>query len=124
MIHVDTNVVIWSYIGQVDILQPVERILNESSIVVSPMVVLELAYLHEVNRLSDPPETIIQILEGLVGLKVSQASFIEVIRQALDVRWTRDPFDRLIVANALEEGAPLLTKDSTILRHCPTAFWG
>ncbi len=124
MIHVDTNVVIWSYIGRADILQPVEPVLNESSVVISPMVMLELAYLHEVDRLRDTPETMVQILDGLIGLKVSQASFMDVIRHALDVRWTRDPFDRLIVANAMAEGVPLMTKDATILRHCPAAFWG
>jgi PIN domain nuclease of toxin-antitoxin system len=36
---------------------------------------------------------------------------------------TRDPFDRLIVANALVENLPLLTFDENIRAHCSLAFW-
>lgn len=123
LIHIDTNVVIWSYVGRTDILQSVEMLLRESEVVASPAVVLELGYLHEVGRMADHPETVVQTLDGLFGLKVSQTSFADVIRQALTQRWTRDPFDRLIVANALADGARLLTKDANILQNCPSAFW-
>jgi PIN domain nuclease of toxin-antitoxin system len=37
--------------------------------------------------------------------------------------WTRDPFDRIIVAQARLRGAPLLTKDRTIQTHHAEAFW-
>jgi acetylornithine deacetylase/succinyl-diaminopimelate desuccinylase-like protein len=37
--------------------------------------------------------------------------------------WTRDPFDRLIVANAMADGATLITADRVILRHFDQAIW-
>jgi PIN domain nuclease of toxin-antitoxin system len=37
--------------------------------------------------------------------------------------WTRDPFDRLIVANAMADGAPLITADETILANFRDAVW-
>ena len=37
--------------------------------------------------------------------------------------WTRDTFDRLIVAQAKTRDASLLTKDRTILEHYPHAVW-
>ena len=40
-----------------------------------------------------------------------------LITQALREKWTRDPFDRLIVANAKAAGAPLITKDERIRKH-------
>jgi PIN domain nuclease of toxin-antitoxin system len=39
------------------------------------------------------------------------------------VQWTRDPFDRLIVAQALLHDAPLITKDEHIRRHYAGALW-
>ena len=36
---------------------------------------------------------------------------------AMDVSWTRDPFDRLIVAHARVRGWKLATGDEAIIRH-------
>jgi len=41
----------------------------------------------------------------------------------LDTRWTRDPFDRLIVGLAALAGSALLTKDRTIRKHYRKATW-
>jgi PIN domain nuclease of toxin-antitoxin system len=45
-------------------------------------------------------------------------------RHARSLFWTKDPFDRLIVAHALAADAILLTADGTIREHCPQASWG
>ncbi|CAN5501715.1 hypothetical protein BH23ACT3_BH23ACT3_09460 [soil metagenome] len=37
--------------------------------------------------------------------------------------WTRDPFDRLIVADAIAAATPLLTRDDTIHANCDVAIW-
>ncbi len=37
--------------------------------------------------------------------------------------WTRDLYDRMIVAHAAVRNLPLLTKDDTILAHYRKAFW-
>jgi PIN domain nuclease of toxin-antitoxin system len=37
--------------------------------------------------------------------------------------WTRDPFDRLIAAQALVANATLVTKDTLMSKHCPAALW-
>ena len=54
---------------------------------------------------------------------VSKAPLFEVMEQALALTWTRDPFDRLIVGNALADGAVLLTRDRVILERCRSAAW-
>ena len=38
-------------------------------------------------------------------------------------KWVRDPFDRLIVAQAIANEAPLVTKDEKIRRHYRRAVW-
>ena len=39
------------------------------------------------------------------------------------MKWTRDPFDRMIAAHAITHDHDLLTKDESILAHCKNAFW-
>jgi PIN domain nuclease of toxin-antitoxin system len=41
----------------------------------------------------------------------------------MSLNWTRDPFDRLIAAQALCRGIPLLTKDESIRRRIKLAAW-
>ena len=42
---------------------------------------------------------------------------------AAEETWTRDPFDRVIVAQARLRGAPLLTKDRAIHAGYERAIW-
>jgi PIN domain nuclease of toxin-antitoxin system len=48
----------------------------------------------------------------------------EIARHARLLGWTRDPFDRFIVAHALASNAILLTADKTIRERCSQALWG
>ena len=41
----------------------------------------------------------------------------EWFARALELSWTRDPFDRLLVAHALYRGWKLATSDAFILEH-------
>ena len=43
--------------------------------------------------------------------------------QALELDWTRDLFDRLIVAQAALDGAALVTTDKVIRKHYSKAVW-
>jgi PIN domain nuclease of toxin-antitoxin system len=42
---------------------------------------------------------------------------------AMPLSWTRDPFDRLLVATALLHEAPLITRDARIQEHFAGAVW-
>jgi len=44
-------------------------------------------------------------------------------KEAIERDWTRDPFDRLIAAQAALARARLLTRDDLLRRHFPSAFW-
>jgi PIN domain nuclease of toxin-antitoxin system len=54
---------------------------------------------------------------------LSDASFDRVIARAAEPQWTRDPFECLIVGNAAEESAPLVTRDRGIRGHYPDTVW-
>jgi PIN domain nuclease of toxin-antitoxin system len=124
LIHVDTHVLVWLYAGDVGRFPPeAQQHLEDAQIVVSPMAVLELQYLHEIKRVSEPAGRVVQDLTAKIGLQVDDVSFRELIASAEHLGFTRDPFDRLIVAHAGLREALLLTADKTILKHYPRATW-
>ena len=59
-----------------------------------------------------------------MGLAVADTSLAELVQAAVDLSWTRDPFDRLIAAHAIVANAPLITADETIRKNLPLATWG
>ena len=73
-----------------------------------------MKYLHEIKRIKVPARRIVDSLAAEIGLKICDAPFADVARKALDERWTRDPFDRLIVAQARLHAARLITKDRVL----------
>ena len=63
------------------------------------------------------------LLQDEIGLRVCDLPFRDIVTHALKESWTRDRFDRLIVANAKAAGASLVTKDEHILKHYRRAVW-
>jgi PIN domain nuclease of toxin-antitoxin system len=84
---------------------------------------LELSYLHEVGRARDSVPVMLNALRNSIGLEIAKVPFDELVTAAKDLSWTRDPFDRLIAAQAIVADAPLLTADRTILDNLPLAIW-
>lgn len=123
MRHLDTQVVVWLYAGLAHRLEPARRHIEGHPLLISPMVLLELQYLHEIRRISVAGPDIVDTLGATMGLRITCEPWSEVARAALALSWTRDPFDRLIVANALVAGVPLVTADETIRANATMAVW-
>lgn len=124
MTHLDTHVLVWLYAGEVERFPAAARAALEHDILaVSPAVVLELQYLFEIGRVSEPARVVMEELRDRIGLSLAEADFQAVVSKALPQAWTRDPFDRLIASHALADDAPLLTADRQLREHVPTAFW-
>jgi len=124
LIYLDTHVVVWLYAGLTDKLSELAKsLINAQTSYISPMVRLELKYLYEIGRISELPDPIIADLSHVIGLKICQEDFNQVIGYSLGLDWTRDPFDRLIVAHAAINGKILLTKDTKILANYAQAKW-
>jgi len=98
--------------------------MEAEAVAVSPIVELELTYLYEIGRVSEPAAAPLSALERSLGLQVVDTSLTELVGAASGLSWTRDPFDRLIAAHAIVANAPLITADETILEHLPLATWG
>ena len=124
VIYLDTHVVAWLFAGEHRRLSVAgRRAVEEHDLLVSPAVVLELQYLFETKRTTTAGTAVIDDLAARIGLAVCDLPFPRVAREAVSQNWTRDPFDRMIVAQAAIRGTALLTKDRVIRRRYPPAFW-
>lgn len=123
MLFIDTHVAIWLYSGEYDRLKPVKFKLEHSNLLVSPFVILELQYLFEIHRVDEPASAVVEALTHKIGVQILNRSALDLVRAALDLSWTRDPFDRMIVATAFLEKIPLLTADKVILANFSLASW-
>jgi len=125
MIYLDTHVVLWLYALRGGVLSRRARQLIEESVsvLISPMVLLEMVYLYEIDRLKVESDQIYRYLKQKIHLEVCKKPFFDVIQLASKQNWTRDPFDRIITAQAAIDHKPLVTKDITIRQHYAKAIW-
>jgi PIN domain nuclease of toxin-antitoxin system len=122
--YLDTHVLVWLYYGELHRLSAAARDAVEGGDpVASPIALLEAELLHEIGRTRHTASAIGALLESEIGLRVCGLPFRDIVNHALKENWTRDPFDRLIVANAKAAGAALVTKDQRIRKHYSRAVW-
>jgi PIN domain nuclease of toxin-antitoxin system len=125
MIHLDTHVVVWLYAG--DLIRfpaGARKRIEREELRISPMVALELEYLHAVGRIAEGAATVLQDLANKLGLAQDDGNFAAVVTAARALTWTRDPFDRMIVGSAAMAGVSLMTKDRNIRQRYRQAVWG
>jgi PIN domain nuclease of toxin-antitoxin system len=112
VILLDTNAVIW-----LDLAHPRSRPLTriKAALYVSPATLLELQFLTEANR--------IRLMRGDAQALASDDRWLlddppaaAWFAEAIDLNWTRDPFDRLIAAHAQLRGWRVATGDTRLLQ--------
>ena len=84
---------------------------------VSPVSFLEIQYLAEVGRLEVRNPEFTETVLGDRRFIIDEVPFLPLIRQALGLSWTRDPFDRLLAAHSTIRRVPLCTTDQAIRGH-------
>jgi PIN domain nuclease of toxin-antitoxin system len=114
VILLDTHALLWIHQGK---RRARSLIRDAARLYASPVSLLELQMLVEVGRLRLRPRATVQELfaddRWLVDEPPSNAWF----SHSLDLNWTRDPFDRLLVAHARLRGWKLATADAVMLEH-------
>lgn len=120
----DTHAVVWAYAGEVERLgKEALALIEHASLIISPAVLLELQLLHEIERIAPTGAAVFDALRSSLGLELADTGFDAVVRAALDESWTRDPFDRLIVAHARVLNLPLITRDRRITTAYADCRW-
>ncbi|MBI2375031.1 MAG: PIN domain-containing protein [Deltaproteobacteria bacterium] len=114
MILLDTNALLWLETGHAR-SRPLTT--QSSRLFVSPASLLELQFLLELGRIRLRKASFVRELAEDERWSVDEPPPRAWFEEALSHAWTRDPFDRLIVAHALVRGWKLATADTTILEH-------
>ncbi len=119
----DTHALLWA-LADDERLSPSARelIVDEANdIVVSAVSAWEISVKTTLGKLKAP----VNLREA-----ISQAGFTERLIGFADCQRLshlpalhRDPFDRMLVCQALEDGAPLLTKDRMIAQYPVQTIW-
>jgi PIN domain nuclease of toxin-antitoxin system len=119
--------VVWLAQGDLTrISRRAQELLDETTtdVLISPIVLIELEYLYEVGRIKLSARDILRKVEHEIGVRVCDLAFATVANIMLDEKWTRDPFDRMIVAQAKTNGlAYLVSADEEIAAHYPRTIW-
>jgi len=124
VIHLDTHAAILLAQGHTSrFSKPALRALDREEVMLSPAAFLECEFVHEIGRLKINAREVVRILNQALSLRVCDSPFSEIVEMALDESWSRDPFDRLIVANARLRRARLLTRDERITANYKPSFW-
>ena len=109
MILLDTNAIIWIVTGH----RRARRLLLEDGVSISPASLLELGMLVSAGRI----RVRLQDVVGDSRWVVDDPPAVDWFTRAGEEAWTRDPFDRLVVAHARLRGWQLATGDGAILDH-------
>ncbi len=83
---------------------------------VSPVSFLEVAYLTEVGRI-EADDAFGDVVLDDPRFEVDDISLVPLMRNAVPLSWTRDPFDRLLAAHSSARRVPLCSVDETIVRN-------
>jgi PIN domain nuclease of toxin-antitoxin system len=122
--HLDTHILVWLYrMPQRAWPDPVRVLLDSAVLRYSPMARLELHFLHQIGRINVAPADLLLELGEPLQLRECGQSFAAVVEHAQTLTWTRDPFDRLIVAQAITADAKLITHDENIRANFAGAVW-
>lgn len=123
--YLDTHVAIWLALAET---RPISRTalsaIDRYELRISPMVRLELQYLRETAKLAFEPDRVLSHLHERLDVRICEISFDRISIAACRESWTRDAFDRLIVANARCAGdSYLISADTRICENYSFAIW-
>ena len=123
MTYLDTHILVWLYVDPELVPSGVREILDHETLFISPMVALELQYLAESGRIAVEPGLILENAYTGLGLSMDGENTGAAVLWSRNFAWTRDPFDRIITAQADLAKVRLITKDAKILSNYSRAIW-
>ena len=125
VVYLDTHVAVWLHDGLVEKLTMVAKsAIEASTLLISPMVYLEFAYLYRRGRVRISAAAIYTNLSTSFGVGLCGQAFTAVAAAATELEWTNDPFDRIIVAQSqCNANSRLVTADEMIRSRYERALW-
>lgn len=115
-ILVDTHVLLW-ILSNSTRLKTLKWLKQFPDWIISPISLLEMKFLQECGRVSLDLPAILSKLRRDIRFQIDDAPFEELCLAAFDLSWTRDPFDRFLVAHSVIRSLPLGTVDANIRKN-------
>ena len=115
MILLDTNALIWVEQGHA---RARGLVAGRKRLYISPANLLELQFLLEAGQIRLRGAGVSDVVTRGPWL-LDDPPAAAWFDAALDLSWTRDPFDRLLVAHARLRGWPLATSDAALIKRLP-----
>jgi PIN domain nuclease of toxin-antitoxin system len=112
----DTHVALWAITGDPTLSDEfLDRLRHDPDIFLSPVSLWEIAIKQTAGKLAGPPDLAERVRDmGFRELPVTHAHAIAAGRLPPH---HRDPFDRMLVAQATAEGFTLASRDPSIARY-------
>ena len=109
----DTHLLLWALSAPARLPAPARRLIQDADVYVSAASIWEISIKAALGKLRADPDEVLAALEpaGLLSLPISGE---HAARVASLPPIHRDPFDRLLVAQALVEPMRLLTDDTAL----------
>jgi PIN domain nuclease of toxin-antitoxin system len=119
----DTHALIWALEGSGKLSKAARRAVEDpkNDVLVSAVSAWEIAIKSGIGRLEVPHDLMQVVLSA--GFTPRPLGFAEAERLRKLPDHHRDPFDRMLVAHAIEERCSLVTKDPIIARYAVETFW-
>lgn len=117
---VDTHVLIWRYLAPERLSPKAKRCFakSEARFLIPAVSILETQYLVEIGRIELDMDEFLETLKGGQEFKILPFDEMALIH-SLKLTGTRDPFDRMILGQALSLGTPILTRDRWMKKTAP-----
>jgi PIN domain nuclease of toxin-antitoxin system len=112
----DTHVALWAIVVDTELPDDLlDRLRHDPEVFLSPVSVWEIAIKQTAGKLGGPADLAEQVRDmGFRELPITHAHAIVAGRLPLH---HRDPFDRMLVAQAMVEGLTVATRDADIQRY-------
>jgi PIN domain nuclease of toxin-antitoxin system len=112
----DTHIALWGITADPTLDDGfLDRLRHDPDIFLSPVTLWEIAIKQAAGKLEGPPDLAERVRDmGFRELPVTHAHALAAGRLPVH---HRDPFDRMLVAQAIVEGLTLVTRDKDIQRY-------
>ena len=119
----DTHAVLWFLRGDERLSESARRHLADEAnrVLLSAAVAWEISIKRSLGKLVAPPDYVSALLDAGVqplAISVEHARAVERLPAH-----HRDPFDRMLVAQAIVEGAALVSRDEALRPYDVTLIW-
>ena len=112
----DTHFLLWIVLGS-DRLQEYDWLERYRPWGVSPVSLLEVQFLGEVGKLAVRNPEFTGAVTADPRFLVDEVPLLALVRHAIPLSWTRDPFDRLLAAHSAARRVPLCSVDQRVRAH-------